>query len=219
VGQRVQVRFEDDGPGISPENLAKIFNPFFTTKPIGKGTGLGLSLSYGIIQEHGGKISAESKVGQGTTFIIELPIATASEEAVPEVAPTTHRALVDGAGKKILLVDDEADILELLGKVLAKDGYAVEKALDGQKALDCLARASFDLIVTDWKMPGMNGPQLHARLLETNPAAAGRMIFMTGDVLSEKVEKYLHQHGKTCLGKPFSLNEFHTAIADIFEKK
>src|SRR5208337_1953369 len=92
VGQRVWIRFQDDGPGISAENLAKIFNPFFTTKPVGKGTGLGLSLSYGIIQEHGGSITAESKVGQGTTFIIDLPVtadaeAGADQTAVPPPAP------------------------------------------------------------------------------------------------------------------------------------
>ncbi len=81
-GRRVRVRFQDDGPGISPENLKKIFNPFFTTKPVGKGTGLGLSLSYGIIQEHGGSITAESTPGQGTTFIIDLPITDQNREAV-----------------------------------------------------------------------------------------------------------------------------------------
>jgi two-component system NtrC family sensor kinase len=221
AGQRVQVRFQDDGPGISEENLAKIFNPFFTTKPVGKGTGLGLSLSYGIIQEHGGRITAESEIGRGTTFIIELPITTGTEAAPKETsaAPTQKSAAGEGVGRKVLVVDDEPDILDLVVKVLEKDGYAVQTALDGQKALECLAKGAFDLIVSDWKMPGMNGRELHERLLEKNPLAAERMIFMTGDVLSEKVEKYLEDHGKQCLTKPFSLVEFRAAVSAVFEGK
>jgi two-component system, NtrC family, sensor kinase len=221
VGQRVQIRFQDDGPGISEENLAKIFNPFFTTKPVGKGTGLGLSLSYGIIQEHGGKITAESELGRGTAFIIELPITTGAEAAVSETAaaPARKSAAGAGRGRKVLVVDDEMDILDLVALVLEHDGYAVQKALDGQKALDCLAKEGFDLIVSDWKMPGMNGKELHERLVEINPLAAERMIFMTGDVLSEKVEKYLASHGKQCLAKPFSLGEFRTAVSGVFEAK
>src|SRR5262249_454601 len=73
-GGMIRVEFIDNGPGIRPENLSRIFDPFFTTKPVGKGTGLGLSLSYGIIREHGGSIRAESVVGHGATFIIDLPV-------------------------------------------------------------------------------------------------------------------------------------------------
>ena len=218
-GGFVQVRFEDDGPGISQENLAKIFNPFFTTKPVGKGTGLGLSLSYGIIQEHGGQIIAESQLGHGTTFIIELPITAGAEAAPREAAAAPVPSAREGRGRKVLIVDDEPDILDLLSKTLQRHGYAVQSAMDGETALQCLSGQVFDLIVSDWKMPGMNGQQLHERLLQTNRAAANRMIFMTGDVLSEKVEAYLNQHGKTCLAKPFSLVDFQGAVGKIFEKR
>jgi len=128
TGQRVWIRFQDDGPGISEENLAKIFNPFFTTKPVGKGTGLGLSLSYGIIQEHGGSITVESKLGYGTTFIIELPITADAEASTSQMVAPAPLPLPSGKGKSILVVDDEEDILDLIRKTLEKQGYQIQTA-------------------------------------------------------------------------------------------
>jgi two-component system, NtrC family, sensor kinase len=216
VEQRVRITFQDDGPGISEENLAKIFNPFFTTKPVGKGTGLGLSLSYGIIQEHGGSITAASKLGHGTTFIIELPITNQSEnipaDSVPPPPPPA-----EGKGRTVLVVDDEVDILDLVGKILVRQGYGVQTAVDGESALRHLAAGRFDLIISDWKMPGLSGQQLFQRLFETDPESAKRMVFMTGDILSEKTEKFLSEHGKTCLAKPFSVAEFNKVVGDMFK--
>jgi len=216
VEQRVRITFQDDGPGISEENLAKIFNPFFTTKPVGKGTGLGLSLSYGIIQEHNGSITAASKLGHGTTFIIELPITDQSEHSPSESAPAPP-PMADGKGRKVLVVDDEVDILDLVSKILVRQGYSVQMAVDGESALRHLAGARFDLIISDWKMPGLSGQQLFERLLETDAASANRMVFMTGDVLSEKIEKFLQEHGKICLPKPFSIPELQKVMSDMLK--
>jgi hypothetical protein len=127
AGHSVRITFQDDGPGISEENLAKIFNPFFTTKPVGKGTGLGLSLSYGIIQEHGGSITAASKLGHGTTFIIDLPITNQSED-IPAASAPPPPPLAQGKGRKVLVVDDEVDILDLAGKILVRQDYRVQTA-------------------------------------------------------------------------------------------
>jgi two-component system, NtrC family, sensor kinase len=217
-GQRLRIRFQDDGPGISPENLKKIFNPFFTTKPVGKGTGLGLSLSYGIIQEHGGSISAESAVGQGTTFTIDLPI-TNQTEAVVQQTVAAAQPPSRGNGRKILVVDDEEDILKLVDNILRQAGYATQTATDGEGALVQLGRQRFDLIISDWKMPGIGGQQLYQRLLETDPQSAGKMVFMTGDVLSEKTEKYLSDQGKACLAKPFSIAELQLVIDEALKKQ
>jgi signal transduction histidine kinase len=217
TGQRVWIRFQDDGPGISAENLAKIFNPFFTTKPVGKGTGLGLSLSYGIIQEHGGSIRAESKLGQGTVFIIELPLTADAGSTAPDAAAAASAPLPSGRGKSVLVVDDEPDILELIRQTLEKRGYKIQTASDGRVALDHLSRNKYDLIISDWKMPGVNGQQLYQSLLQNDPNSARRMIFMTGDVLSEKTEQYLSEQGKTCLTKPFSLVEFQRIVGKAFE--
>ena len=215
TGQRVWIRFQDDGPGISAENLAKIFNPFFTTKPVGKGTGLGLSLSYGIIQEHGGSITAESKAGQGTSFIIDLPVTAGAEAGASQTDTPPPAPLPSGKGKSILVVDDEEDILELVRKTLEPQDYRIQTAADGEVALSHLSKSRYDLIISDWKMPGVNGQQLYQRLLEIDPESGRKMIFMTCDVLSEKTEKYLQEQGKTCLTKPFSLVEFQRAIGKI----
>jgi len=216
TGQRVRITFQDDGPGISEENLGKIFNPFFTTKPVGKGTGLGLSLSFGIIQEHGGTITATSKLGQGTAFVIELPITDQSED-VPAPSAQAPPSFADGKGRRVLVVDDEVDILDLVSKILLHQGFRVQSAVDGESALRHLAAGRFDLILSDWKMPGLSGQQLFERVQETYPEAAERMVFMTGDMLNEKTEQFLTRHGRTCLPKPFSVADLQRVVSNMFK--
>lgn len=220
-GRSVVIEFEDNGPGIRSEHLAKIFDPFFTTKPVGKGTGLGLSLCYGIIQEHGGTITARSELGQGATFAIELPVATEAAvlqplerhagSAVP--FPTTPRA---PSGKSVLVIDDEQWILDLAGELLRAEGHQVATALGGQQALELIGQAGFDVIVSDWKMPGLNGVRLYQHLQATNPGAARRVLFMTGDVVNDTFQEFLREHELSCLSKPFATGEFRAAVARVF---
>ncbi len=214
IGSLIRIEIQDNGPGISPENLGKIFNPFFTTKPVGKGTGLGLSLCYGIIKEHGGSIRAESTLGSGATFIIELPIHSPS----PNQNGNTNggrRFALDGTGKRALVIDDEEWILELVRQILNRDGFEVDVASDGDAALDRLSDAQYELLVCDWKMPGLSGPQLYDRIHEISPEAAERMIFMTGDVVSDSIQQFLRKHSKRCLAKPFSVDEFRQNIGEF----
>jgi two-component system, NtrC family, sensor kinase len=215
-GDVIRVRFLDDGPGISPENLKKLFTPFFTTKPVGKGTGLGLSVSYGMIKEHGGNISVDSIHGKSTTFTIELPAAKGSELPAAVEAPKIQmphpQTAAEGTGRKILIVDDETSILELVTIALQMHGYEVETLSDGKAALEKLERTRYDLTVLDFKMPGMGGQEVYKHLLRSNPDAARRVLFMTGDVLGEKTEKYLKEHGTLCVSKPFSLETFRTMV-------
>ncbi|QYM80364.1 response regulator [Horticoccus luteus] len=214
AGAMVQVEFEDDGPGIRPENLSRIFDPFFTTKPVGKGTGLGLSLSYGIIQEHGGKIYVRSEPGRGACFTVELPVAPqngARDIASPFVLRTAPAGR--DSGHSVLVVDDEEWILELTRELLVDDGHLVETASSGERALEWIARRKFDVVVSDWKMPGLNGVHLYEHLLATNATTAARLIFMTGDVVNETFEAFLKRHGKHHLPKPFSIEEFRAAVA------
>jgi signal transduction histidine kinase len=211
---RARIIIQDDGPGISEENLKKIFDPFFTTKELGKGTGLGLSLCYGIIKEHGGTIRVTSKPGEGATFQIELPLASEAERTVQGIVTQTigaahgHR----GAGKRVLVIDDEDSILQMVRETLDQHGFKVDVARDGESALRRLKHASYDLALCDWKMPGLNGQQVYERLCTSNPALSERVIFITGDVISDKTQKFLQERGKVCLSKPFSLTEFCLAI-------
>ena len=163
-----------------------------------------------------GSIIASSKLGTGTTFTIELPITHQSEN-IPASAAAPPPPAGAGRGRKVLVVDDEADILALVAKILARQGYRVQTALDGESALRHLAAERFELIISDWKMPGLSGQQLFERLLETDAESAGRMVFMTGDVLSEKTEKFLKDHGKICLPKPFSIPELQKVVNDMLK--
>ena len=210
----VWLRIKDNGPGISRENLARIFDPFFTTKPQGKGTGLGLSLSYGIMQEHRGRIHAESEPGAGTEFVLELPITEAAAQAAGRSSSVPP--LPAGApGLLVLVIDDEESILHLVQEVLRLEGHRVETAVGGHAALELIGRNRYDVIVSDWKMPGLNGINLFEELLVRDPVAAKRMLFMTGDVIKENFQEFLRKHTLTCLPKPFALREFHAAIARI----
>lgn len=222
AGDTVVLSFRDNGPGIRPENLQRIFDPFFTTKPVGKGTGLGLSLCYGIIHEHGGKISATSEPGEGATFTIELPMAR-HEPAPVAVPDAAGRAAGDTpvveTGRAVLVIDDEQWILDLAGELLRSAGHAVETVAGGHQALDAIKRRKFDVIVSDWKMPGLNGVRLYEHLRATEPALAKRVLFMTGDVVSDTFQDFLRQHELTCLSKPFATGEFRAALAKVLERE
>ena len=212
----VRVLFTDDGPGIATENLAKIFHPFFTTKEVGKGTGLGLSLSYGIIREHGGSISVESEPGAGATFIIELP--TTSESGSPaNPSETKSKSVFDGRGKKVLVVDDEELVLNLVTESLQPTGCELAVASSGENALRCLREKHFDLTICDWKMPGLNGQQVYEALAAIDDNAASRFIFMTGDVMNEHVQNFLDQNGLTYLAKPFSIDHFRGVVGKVLK--
>jgi CheY-like chemotaxis protein len=213
---RVRVTFQDNGPGISEENLKKIFDPFFTTKEAGKGTGLGLSLSYGIIQEHSGTIRAESKSGTGATFVIDLPAHAGAVEAPKNGdAAVTKDIAPQGSGRRVLVIDDEEAILDFVVEVLSADGFKVDTASDGDAALRRLRERSYDLALCDWKMPGLNGQRLFERVHHDDPAVARRFVFMTGDVINHQVETFLKQHGKVCLPKPFSIADFRSALSGL----
>ena len=217
----VTLEFQDNGPGIKPQHLARIFDPFFTTKPAGKGTGLGLSLSYGLIQEHGGKISCQSEPGHGATFIIELPVAQDTNPALLRRSGTPFPFPKTGepTGKTVLVIDDEQWILDLASELLRTEGHAVETASSGQQAIEMMSRQKFDVLVSDWKMPGLNGIRLYEHLIATHPESAQRTLFMTGDVVSDTFQEFLTKNHLSCLSKPFAISEFRAAVARMFKVK
>ena len=166
AGKYVVITVRDTGCGMSDEVMSRIFDPFFSTKPVNEGTGLGLAVVHGIVTDHGGTIDVESRVGQGTTFRVWLPAAAnrTAEPATVSLAPSRGT-------ERILLVDDEEMVRTVLGKGLQRLGYTVAAESSGR---DALARfqadpSGFDLVITDQTMPQMSGLQLSAALRAMRP--------------------------------------------------
>jgi two-component system NtrC family sensor kinase len=216
VSGMIRIEFIDNGPGIRPENLSRIFDPFFTTKAVGKGTGLGLSLCYGMIREHGGNIRAESVVGHGATFILDFPAAAAGTAAAKPAAASLLKRPADPAaptGKTVLVVDDEEWLLNLAAQLLRQDGHGAVCVRSGEEAIAALGKQRFDLIVSDWKMPGLSGAHFYSHLQAVDPASARRIMFMSGDVMNDALRDFMAKHHKLCLPKPFPIAEFSAAVA------
>jgi two-component system NtrC family sensor kinase len=203
---------QDDGPGMTSETLRRIFDPFFTTKQAGEGTGLGLTISYGIIDEHGGRIWAESQPGKGTTFVIELPVVRGPERRL-EVEQEEQRPAMEA--RSILVVDDEQSIQRLLGSILQMDGHRVDTARNGREALDYIGRRRYDLVITDIKMPDMDGRDLYQHLREIDMDLARRTIFITGDTVSPETRTFLQRVHNPCLAKPFRVREVRETILQL----
>jgi C4-dicarboxylate-specific signal transduction histidine kinase/CheY-like chemotaxis protein len=222
---RIRLGISDTGPGIAPENLTRIFDPFFTTKEVGQGTGLGLSICYGIIQEHRGRIWAESRLGEGTTFHLEIPVqgeeGRGAEEkpaeagAAPALAPPT----TTGDTGRILVVDDEPSIVDILYDVLRMDGHQIETAVNGRLALSKLSSGSFDVVISDLKMPGMSGQELYRHLQASESALLSRIIFTTGDVANQDTQSFLQESRTPYLQKPFNLNEVRRLVQEILASR
>ncbi len=215
-GSSLRFSFRDDGPGISPEHLEKIFDPFYSTKEAGKGTGLGLSMCHRMVRAHGGKIWAESAEGEGTTFYVELPIkgpqggeaGEEGEEAVGKIR-----------GKWILVVDDEAGFTDPLCRILSHAGHVVEVARDGEEAWQAIGRKRYECILMDVRMPGVGGKELYRRIKEQDEGLAKRVIFATGDTLNPETQEFLESTGNAWLGKPFTVEELEGRIQECLAQQ
>jgi CheY-like chemotaxis protein len=162
----------DTGSGMAPEVVARVFEPYFTTKAVGKGTGLGLATVHGIVQHAGGEITIDSELGRGTTFRVSLPKT--------DLAPETERSLAPNAAAsgRVLLVDDDDQLRRLTERMLRKAGYHVVPAANGPEALAAARRETFDILLTDMVMPGMSGRDLARELVAEHPQI--RVVFMSG---------------------------------------
>jgi two-component system NtrC family sensor kinase len=206
----VRLSFIDDGVGISPENLRRVFDPFFTTKEGGQGTGLGLTISYGIVDDHGGRIRVESRPAKGATFVVELPIVEGPELPPPE--PEAEKPARVEISRRVLVVDDEENILALLRDVLTSDGHRVDTARSGDEALALLAEHGYDLLITDIKMPGMSGQALYQRVREMDSELARYTVFITGDTVGAETRSFLQRIDNPCLAKPFKMREVREIV-------
>ena len=178
-GGRVRIEVADTGPGIPPDLRSRVFEPFFTTKPTGAGTGIGLSFCHAVIGAHDGTIEAGERPGGGALFTVRLPAVDVIVPA-PELLPG---AFASPGQARILVVDDEPDILALLDEILSRDGYTIERAASGREALEQVACGRFDLVISDVRMPDGDGRELYRSLCDRHPELARRVLILTGDTL------------------------------------
>ncbi|HEY2996051.1 MAG TPA: GAF domain-containing protein [Methylomirabilota bacterium] len=210
-GRAIYADVVDDGPGIAPDALPRVFEPFFTTKTVGSGTGLGLSVSYGILEEHGGKLSVQSRPGE-TIFTIELPVTRVPE---PAPVPAPRRLAPSGTGRVALVVEDEPSVLDLVVTLLSQQGWRVDMASGGRTGLECVERRAYDLIISDIRMPDGDGQEFYRNVLAREPALAKRFIFITGDTANPDGWKFLENSGVPVIEKPFSPATFEEAVARV----
>lgn len=207
----IQIAFSDNGPGIPDAVRHRVFEPFFTTKPTGIGTGIGLSVCRGIVLAHGGSIDVESTSNVGTTFVVRLPLREAPPS--PEDAPSPIMSHI--GSRRILVVDDEPEITEMVAEMLRGAGHEVDAVQSGTDALDCLERLAYDLVVADLRMPGLDGRELFERAIRLRPSLSRRFLFLTGDTLSPLARRFLEEAGRRHLRKPVTPDELRTAVEEV----
>ncbi|HVX42194.1 MAG TPA: ATP-binding protein, partial [Gemmatimonadaceae bacterium] len=207
-GDQLLLEVRDTGPGISQENQQRIFNPFFTTKPVGEGTGLGLSISDGIVREHGGRIRVESRPGRGATFILELPhVAPPSAEATPndeQAVPAVDR-------RRLLVVDDEPAIRHAIATYFRSLGHLVDLVGMGRDAVLRSVEVEYDALLIDLRLPDIPGDEVLAELRSLGRVPA-RVVFITGDTQSEQARRVLDATGCPTVAKPFVLDELAAVV-------
>ena len=205
-GGEMVLEVRDTGTGMSPEVLARVFDPFFTTRPVGSGSGLGLSICHGIVVSLGGRIEAESTPGRGSAFRVTLPASPGS----PAVPPP-RRPSAGAARARILLVEDDPLVARAVRRTLSRD-HEVSLVESGWAALQLLAREPFDLVISDLMMPEMTGMDLHAELSRTRPEIAGRMIFLSGGAFTEVAREFFRRVPNPQIEKPFDPQQLRDLI-------
>jgi signal transduction histidine kinase len=210
-GKNLHIIVQDDGPGVPHEIQERIFDPFFTTRAIGQGTGLGLSICHGIVSEHGGRIWVKSNGVRGSEFHIQVPIV--SEEWVP-VEAALIEPVPPAPGTRVLVVDDELSIRELLKAMLEPLGHEVDGVADGRAAIERVRQRRYGVILLDVRMPAMSGLEVFQRMKEVAGSIASRVVFMTGDMMAEETRAVLERTGAPVVAKPFESQE----LLRVFER-
>jgi signal transduction histidine kinase/ActR/RegA family two-component response regulator len=206
-GGAIVAQIEDDGPGIPQEALQRVFEPFYTTKTVGTGTGLGLSVSYGIAQEHSGRLSVESRPGS-TTFTLELP----ATEPPPQETTPRERRVFSGVGMTALVVEDEPSVLDLVVTLLVEGGWRVDVASGGRVGFEHAKHKRYDLIVSDIRMPDGDGQEFYQRAIAHDPGLRLRWIFITGHTAGDDARAFIDAAEVPVVEKPFSPAQFEEAV-------
>jgi len=203
----------DSGPGIADNLNEKIFSPFFTTKP--SGTGIGLSVSRSLVESNNGRLELTSALLSGAAFKLSFPVS------VESLAPDEQKLVEDNASNdhlNILVVDDEEDVREVISNILLMHGHNVHPASNVNNALHLIETRNIDLIITDMRMPGLDGQALYRILGNTVPEMLQRVIFITGDTLSNDIELFLKECACPYLEKPIHPEDLYKTIHRLFHE-
>ncbi len=203
---------EDNGPGVPADVRKRIFEPLFTTKGVGQGTGLGLSMCHRIAASHGGVIRVEDVDGGGARFVVELPLSAKSLTMTPEDSPKTDTSETAG---RVLVIDDEQDVAELNAEVLNRAGYETTAVASAAEGLDLLARETFDIVLSDLNMPGVDGRAFFEAVRQDYPDLVASVGFITGDTLGRSSQTFLAEAGRPYLEKPVSPKELRAFVDDL----
>lgn len=219
AGDRLELIVEDDGPGITPEVQARLFEPFFTTRAPGAGTGLGLPVTRGLVEQLGGTLVLENRPSPATGVhaVVTLPFARQAAVSTPLPVPLPASS---GIGRRVLVIDDEAPVRAAVRRYLERKGWRVDEAQDGRAALARLNVADgdgpHDLIISDIRMPLLSGIELYDLLAATRPELLHRIVLITGDPSAPTVADFLARTWAPLVEKPFDLDVLDAAIARVF---
>lgn len=207
----VEVVVADNGPGMPETVRARAFEPFYTTKMAGEGTGVGLSVCQGIVTAHDGSIELDSTEGGGARFTVRLPSGTTELILAPEVAGKAPPA---PSAARILVVDDDADIASMIAEMLRRDGHDVTVADDANAALKAVRQDGIDLLISDIRMPGLDGPGLYRALEQLRPGLVSRLLFVTGDTLAPEIDRFIGETGAPVIEKPLDPQTFRRLVME-----
>ncbi|HEX3504070.1 MAG TPA: PAS domain S-box protein [Xanthobacteraceae bacterium] len=208
----VFIEVADNGPGVPAELRSRVFDPFFTTKPVGSGTGIGLAVSRGIVEAHGGALTLAASE-RGAHFVVRLPLQEAKRNGTENgSAPAATPARSE---RTALVVDDEKEVGQILSEMLKVLGIQCDVVTSGQIAIEKLTKQSYDVIITDVRLPGIDGPALYAWIAQHKPELCTRTAFVTGDTLGRASERFLADTKRPLLEKPFLPSDVRRLIEEL----
>lgn len=233
-GERVLIEVSDTGHGIAPSDLARVFEPMYTTRAARGQKGYGLSITRQLVQELQGTLTVRSVLGQGTTFTISLPaipcdVVAAAQPIAKEPSPESTvipapsepvASMQDDTTSRgsLLVVEDEVTLRTALGRYLRRQGYTVEAVSSGQEALSVLEQRSFDLVLLDLRLQDMSGSDVYRTMEERMPQMATRVVFMTGDLSRPAAAEFVLETQRPVIAKPFQLAELASLVANIVNR-
>jgi two-component system NtrC family sensor kinase len=209
AGERmVVIDIADNGPGLPQKIIDRLFEPFVTTRPVGQGTGMGLAITYAIVMQHGGTLQVASEPERGTTIRMALPVERKAEDQAqpPEPAPAAQ------APGRVLVIDDEAPIVNLVTRLLMRNGYTVVGVEGARQAIEEIQRHPNDTIICDIRKPDMDGIAIQRHLQGLKHERLPRLVIMTGDTSNARTEDFLQHNDLAVLRKPFTRQELLSVI-------